>query len=77
MVYNVKSGGSGRRVTVYRFAGKLTSGSGDKNFVSARYSYYCTYISYSYIYTYTTGIRPVYDACAEKYHRLHPCQQSR
>lgn len=48
-MYNVKSGGSGRRVTVYRFAGKLTSGSGDENFVSARYSYYCTYISYVYI----------------------------
>lgn len=49
-VYNVKSGESGRRVTVYRFAGKLTSGSGgDENFVSARYLYYCTYISCIYI----------------------------
>jgi len=51
---NVKSDESGCRVTVYRFAGKLTSGSGgDEKFVSARYLYYCTYISCTYIYTNT------------------------
>jgi hypothetical protein len=33
--------------------------------------------SYIYIPIHTTGIRPAYDTRAEKYHRLHPCQQSR
>jgi len=36
-----------------------------------------TFHIYTYIHIHTTGIRPVYDAWAEKYHRLHPCQQSR
>lgn len=78
-MYNVKSGESGRSVTVYRFAGKLTSGSGgDENSVSARYLYYFMYI-YIYIPTnthhrYTTSLGYPSRKVPS---RLHPCQQSR